>query len=249
VNKFFSLPRAFARRRFHPLTWKRRWKVLVPTCSAAKSLPSASRRRSPWGSPSGFRRSSVSHLDRARPRLPFSPEQDRRRARPVRGESVDASRRLRVRLPARPMDPDYDRERAAAGLGTAAAPATSGPSGAGLRAASALSFLVGTTVIAVAIDWRPTCSSSRSFGSITAAIPGSPFAPPSAATTGHCARNNSRRSAPPRSHPSAYLGRALARDSPAPAAILQARQPPPVSLARLRGGEQELPVFRRGERR
>jgi len=29
VNKFFSLPRAFARRRFHPLTWKRRWKVLV----------------------------------------------------------------------------------------------------------------------------------------------------------------------------------------------------------------------------
>jgi uncharacterized protein (DUF2062 family) len=29
VNEFFSLPRAFARRRFHPLTWKRRWKVLV----------------------------------------------------------------------------------------------------------------------------------------------------------------------------------------------------------------------------
>jgi uncharacterized protein len=29
VRKFFSLPRAFARRRFHPLTWKRRWKVLV----------------------------------------------------------------------------------------------------------------------------------------------------------------------------------------------------------------------------
>jgi uncharacterized protein (DUF2062 family) len=29
VKKLFSLPRAFARRRFHPLTWKRRWKVLV----------------------------------------------------------------------------------------------------------------------------------------------------------------------------------------------------------------------------
>jgi len=29
VKKRFSLPRAFARRRFHPLTWKRRWKVLV----------------------------------------------------------------------------------------------------------------------------------------------------------------------------------------------------------------------------
>ena len=29
MNEFFSLPRAFARRRFHPLTWKRRWKVLV----------------------------------------------------------------------------------------------------------------------------------------------------------------------------------------------------------------------------
>jgi uncharacterized protein (DUF2062 family) len=29
VKKVFSLPRAFARRRFHPLTWKRRWKVLV----------------------------------------------------------------------------------------------------------------------------------------------------------------------------------------------------------------------------
>jgi hypothetical protein len=29
VKKLFSLPRAFARRRLHPLTWKRRWKVLV----------------------------------------------------------------------------------------------------------------------------------------------------------------------------------------------------------------------------
>ena len=29
MKKLFSLPRAFARRRFHPLTWKRRWKVLV----------------------------------------------------------------------------------------------------------------------------------------------------------------------------------------------------------------------------
>jgi uncharacterized protein (DUF2062 family) len=29
VNKLFRLPRAFARRRFHPLTWKRRWRVLV----------------------------------------------------------------------------------------------------------------------------------------------------------------------------------------------------------------------------
>ena len=29
MKKRFSLPRAFARRRFHPLTWKRRWKVLV----------------------------------------------------------------------------------------------------------------------------------------------------------------------------------------------------------------------------
>jgi uncharacterized protein (DUF2062 family) len=29
VKKLISLPRAFARRRFHPLTWKRRWKVLV----------------------------------------------------------------------------------------------------------------------------------------------------------------------------------------------------------------------------
>jgi uncharacterized protein (DUF2062 family) len=29
VKKHFNLPRAFARRRLHPLTWKRRWKVLV----------------------------------------------------------------------------------------------------------------------------------------------------------------------------------------------------------------------------
>ena len=29
MKKLFSLPRAFARRRFHPLSWKRRWKVLV----------------------------------------------------------------------------------------------------------------------------------------------------------------------------------------------------------------------------
>ena len=29
MNKLFRLPRAFARRRFHPLTWKRRWRVLV----------------------------------------------------------------------------------------------------------------------------------------------------------------------------------------------------------------------------
>lgn len=29
MKKLFSLPRAFARRRLHPLTWKRRWKVLV----------------------------------------------------------------------------------------------------------------------------------------------------------------------------------------------------------------------------
>lgn len=29
MKSLFSLPRAFARRRFHPLTWKRRWRVLV----------------------------------------------------------------------------------------------------------------------------------------------------------------------------------------------------------------------------
>jgi uncharacterized protein (DUF2062 family) len=29
VKKLFNLPRAFARRKVHPLTWKRRWKVLV----------------------------------------------------------------------------------------------------------------------------------------------------------------------------------------------------------------------------
>ena len=29
MKKLFRLPRAFARRRFHPLTWKRRWKIFV----------------------------------------------------------------------------------------------------------------------------------------------------------------------------------------------------------------------------